>query len=150
MTSARRGRLKTGVKTKIRQDLQIKCLLLHNGTVLLRLQQFRAKFGNTLLRDGVSERYTRTLYPGFIIVFLFVPFVQILYLPIVPDALRQIMYCCTMCFPCVNYVKQLAEICNKSVYASSYLYLSLYRPLRSKTGLQHKNIDGLNFGLELS
>ena len=60
----------------------------------------------TLLRDGVSERYTRTLYPGFIIVL--VPFVQILYLPMVPDALRQIMYCCTMCFPHVNYVKQLA------------------------------------------
>jgi hypothetical protein len=39
-------------------------------------------------------------------------------------------------FPCVNYVKESAEICNKSVYryasrhASRYRYLSLYRLLQ--------------------
>ena len=64
------------------------------------------KFNYTLLRDGVSERYTRTLYPGFIVAFLFVQFVQILYLPMVPDTLRQIMYCCTMCF-------SLRELCER-------------------------------------
>ena len=50
MTSARRGRLKTEVKTKIRQDLQIKCLLLHNDTVKIRVEQNFAMFNYTLLR----------------------------------------------------------------------------------------------------
>ena len=67
------------VKTKIRKDLQIKCLLLHNGTVQLRLVADFVYVQKTILRHEVCE---------------------------------------------------LAEICNKSVYASRYRYLSVYRLLQ--------------------
>jgi hypothetical protein len=36
------------------------------------------------------------------------------------------------------------------LYHRSSTFIRSYQPLRSKTGLQHKKVDGLNFGLELS